>query len=351
MDSRLFDHSHTLRSSVLAGLSLFLFAVALAFSWLYFNKQEIVLASLYLCFTLYSLYVYRLAAQRKHKHRHTQCYVYLMMFMICISTYLQPLADGLYLWTIFCPIVLYALLGLNQGRLMSGLVLLAQVISVYDDVLQVSDLNASTTMVNLILCYCGVWIVSHRYEFNRENIENSLTYLASRDALTGAHNRLSLRAAYNHFEKHRSSEDSLSLLLIDLDYFKQINDQYGHDSGDKVLIETAQILANVVGEDNLYRIGGEEFCVTLFDTDLEQAEMIGERLRGAVGTHLFHYREQTIHLTLSVGICEYQAGDKLTDLIKLADKELYRAKHNGRNQVRICQTVECPECQPQAESV
>jgi len=234
---------------------------------------------------------------------------------------------------------------------MSGIILLVQIINVYDDLIKVTELNASITMVNLVLCYCGVWIVSHRYEFNRENIENSLTYLASRDALTGAHNRLSLRAAYNQFEKHRSSDDSLSLLVIDLDYFKQINDKYGHDSGDKVLIETTQLLADIVGQNNLYRIGGEEFCVTLLDTDLAQAEQIGEQLRCAIAAHLFHYRNQTIHLTLSVGICEYQTGDKLTDLIKLADTELYRAKRNGRNQVRICQTVECTECQPQAESV
>lgn len=351
MDSRLFDHSHTLRSSVLAGLSLFLAAVALAFTWFYFTDHEQVLALLNLLFTLYSLYVYRLAAHHKHSHRHIQYYVYLLMTIVCTSTYLQPMTNGLFLWTIFCPIVLYATLGLKQGRLMSGVVLIIQVFNVYNDVVKVSDLNTSATMVNLVLCYCGVWIVSHRYEFNRENIENSLTYLASRDALTGAHNRLSLTTAFNHFERHRDDHASLSLLIVDLDYFKHVNDEYGHDTGDKVLIETTQLLANIVGDGNLYRIGGEEFCITLFDVELDDAKQVGEDLRCVIGQHLFHYRDQNIVLTLSVGICEYRDGDKLSDLIKLADKELYRAKKNGRNQVRLCQTANPAEYQPRAESV
>lgn len=234
---------------------------------------------------------------------------------------------------------------------MSGAVLIIQVFNVYNDVSIISELNTSATITNMILCYCGVWIVSHRYEFNRENIENSLTYLASRDALTGAHNRLSLTTAFNHFERYRDHNDSLSLLIIDLDYFKQVNDQYGHDTGDKVLIETTRKLAHIVGDDNLYRIGGEEFCITLFNTGLKDAQQVGEDLRCMMSQHLFHYRDQTIQLTLSVGICEYRRGDKLSELIKLADKELYRAKKNGRNQVRLCQSAATESYETHAKSV
>ncbi|WP_159217616.1 GGDEF domain-containing protein, partial [Klebsiella pneumoniae] len=68
-----------------------------------------------------------------------------------------------------------------------------------------------------------------------------------------------------------SDQTSLCLLVIDLDFFKSINDQFGHDTGDKVLIETTRLFTQVVGDNNLYRIGGEEFCVTLFDQSLEQA--------------------------------------------------------------------------------
>ncbi|MBY7769699.1 GGDEF domain-containing protein [Vibrio fluvialis] len=352
MDARLFDNSHTLRASVLAGLSLFLTGIALFFTIFNISYNEAyVLAGLEFLFAFYSGYIYRLTTAHKHTHRHIQYYVYFLITIIGVGSFMQPLGNGLFLWTIFCPILLYVLLGQSHGRLMTGVVLIIQIFNVYHNATKVDAFDTVATLVNLILCYVGVWTVSHIYETSRHNIENSLTYLASRDSLTGAHNRLSLTSAFNHFEKNKDDASSLCLLIIDLDYFKQVNDEFGHDTGDKVLIETTQLLSQIVGDNNLFRIGGEEFCVTLFDQGLEQAERVGERLRYVIGQHLYNYRNQRIQLTLSVGICEYRDGDNLSDLLKLADVELYRAKKNGRNQVRLCQISDKREHSMQTESV
>ncbi|MCG3727281.1 GGDEF domain-containing protein [Vibrio cincinnatiensis] len=344
MDAKLFDNSHTLRTSVLTGLSLFLTAIALFFATLNITyHQAYLLAALELIFAFHSAYIYRLTKKDRHSFRHIQGYVYFLVGIIIVSTYLQPIGNGVFLWCLFCPILLYVLLGLKQGQLMTGVVLIIQVISIFHQSSPQAGYNVWTTLTNLIACYSGIWIIAHTYEFNRNKIENTLTYLASRDSLTGAHNRLSLNSAFQHFTHNKDASSSLCLLILDLDYFKQINDEFGHDAGDKVLMETSHLLANIVGDNNVYRIGGEEFCITLFDHSLSQAEHIGERLRNIMANHLFSHHNKRIQLTLSVGICEYRDGDKLNELIKLADLELYRAKKNGRNQVRICQTSETTE--------
>lgn len=100
-----------------------------------------------------------------------------------------------------------------------------------------------------------------------------------------------------------------------------------------MLIETTRLFTQVVGDNNLYRIGGEEFCVTLFDQSLEQAGRVCERLRAIVSQHLFAFGEKRVQVTISIGVCEYQAGDQLNDLLKFADMELYRAKR--REEIRF----------------
>ncbi|WP_165311191.1 GGDEF domain-containing protein [Vibrio ziniensis] len=336
MDVHIFDNSHTLRASVLAGVSLFISFIALCFSVFHFQVTgNYFLLTLDLALGSYSFYAYQLAKKNKHKKFHIHGFVYLLTFVASTSIYTQPIEHGTYLWTMLFPVFFYSLLGLNRGRIFCFAVLAIHLASIYHKVDSHESFAAFPTFINLIACYICVWIIAHIYELNRGNIENSLTYLASRDSLTGAHNRLSLTSTFHYFESNKDQDTKLCLLFVDLDYFKKVNDQYGHDAGDKVLMETTRLLCQVVGDDNLYRIGGEEFCVTLFDHPIEQAEQIGERVRSMMSHHIFAFGDKRIQITLSVGICEYSDGDKLSDLLKLADIQLYQAKENGRNQVRL----------------
>ena len=128
----------------------------------------------------------------------------------------------------------------------------------------------------------------------------------------------------------------MSFLILDVDFFKQVNDNYGHDIGDEVLREFAnRISANVRGIDLACRYGGEEFVVVMPDTDLSFAYMVAERLRQSVADSPFNVsvagKELTV--TISIGVATSETGDTPEVLLKRADQALYRAKRDGRNRV------------------
>lgn len=334
MDARLFDNTHTLRASVLCGLSFFWAIIASLMALMNFLSQvHLELALIELLCALYSLYIYTLSKRRAHIEGQIHLYLFILTGITLLATYMKPLVMGVYVWSCFIPILFYIFTSTRFAFITSSIFLILQSGVVYWQSHNEPMISWSI-LLHLCFAYIGIWVVAHVYENNRRKIENSLLYLASRDPLTNAHNRLSLTTSFEHFEQF-SDQTSLCLLVIDLDYFKSINDQYGHDTGDKVLIDTTRLLAQVVGDNNLYRIGGEEFCVTLFDQSIEQAERVSERLRAIISQHLFAYGDKRIQLTISIGVCEYQLEDKLNELLKFADTELYRAKKAGRNQVRL----------------
>ncbi len=167
----------------------------------------------------------------------------------------------------------------------------------------------------------------------RQSLQLSLE-LAITDQLTGLFNR-------RYMSRHLStllSEGSkpVSFLMLDVDFFKQINDTYGHDVGDEVLREFAnRISANVRGIDLACRFGGEEFVVVMPDTDLSFAYLVAERLRQSVADAPFvlNGEAQQLPVTISIGVAASQAGDTPEVLLKRADQALYRAKRDGRNRV------------------
>ncbi len=126
----------------------------------------------------------------------------------------------------------------------------------------------------------------------------------------------------------------LSLLMCDLDHFKQVNDRYGHQAGDLVLRETGQVVrSNVRPDDIPCRYGGEEIAVILPTADARQGMVVAERIRQAVGSHAYRVGDLTIPVTVSIGCGSYRKGDSPEALLSRADEALYQAKHGGRNQV------------------
>ena len=169
-----------------------------------------------------------------------------------------------------------------------------------------------------------------------EGFHQAMYEAAVRDALTGVYNRrhfverLASGVAYSR--RHRSP---LSLLMIDIDHFKHINDGHGHPAGDHVLAALGQILmAAVRAEDIIARYGGEEFAILCRGTPPMSALQLAERLRRAVESNAFVYRDKRISVTLSVGIA--MCADSPTaaqHLVAKADAALYEAKQTGRNRV------------------
>jgi len=157
-----------------------------------------------------------------------------------------------------------------------------------------------------------------------------------RDALTGLYNRHFLEATLeNLVAQILRRETILGILMCDLDYFKSINDKYGHDAGDLVLKETARILSsNVRKSDMVIRFGGEEFLILLIDVNEGESVKIAEKLRYLIETHEFKIPQGGVKRTISIGVSEFPVDTKaIWEAIKFADVSLYKAKEFGRNRV------------------
>lgn len=169
-------------------------------------------------------------------------------------------------------------------------------------------------------------------------------YLSVTDGLTGLYNR-------RHFESNIEREflrvkrykAEMSLAMIDIDHFKNVNDTYGHQFGDYVLKEISSIIfASFRKTDMIYRYGGEEIAVILTETSLENSIIPLERLREKVSQHEFIYNGQSINMTISIGLSQYCEGTKHErDLVKCADSALYEAKQGGRNKLVAFSHEQC----------
>ncbi len=155
------------------------------------------------------------------------------------------------------------------------------------------------------------------------------------DALTGLLNRFGLqRALQRELAEARRYGRAFSCLMIDIDFFKEVNDTYGHSAGDAALVQAAHILTEAVrGSDVVCRYGGDEFLVLTPETPLEGAYALGEKIRHAAVAGLFGNGERAFPLTFSVGAAELAAHESGHDMLARADNALYYAKEGGRNRV------------------
>jgi diguanylate cyclase len=163
----------------------------------------------------------------------------------------------------------------------------------------------------------------------RQQVE--LRELSIKDPLTGAGNRRAMEekllevTEQNNIEKTQIS----SIILIDLDEFKKVNDQYGHNVGDTILRDFAQVVSQILkADDHLYRFGGEEFVIISHIRNQENTLTLAEQLRESIEEHNF---EQNLRITISLGIAEYKLDETGFEWLGRADKAMYRAKDAGRN--------------------
>lgn len=165
-----------------------------------------------------------------------------------------------------------------------------------------------------------------------------LLQLASTDLLTGLANRRAImQQAMVEIRRANRYQKDLAVLMLDIDHFKQINDQHGHAAGDKVLVEFADLCRQSIRDTDLAgRYGGEEFFILLPEIDVKTAILSAERIRMTVAEHAFTLRDNTVlNITCSLGIAMYLPDrDDLDKLLLRADQALYQAKHQGRN--RCC---------------
>lgn len=175
--------------------------------------------------------------------------------------------------------------------------------------------------------------ISDGYQSQLMDFKARLEVVARTDLLTGLANRWEIMARLEG-EQSRTTRygTTFSLLICDLDFFKEINDTYGHCAGDKVLKAIADSLRlSLRNEDFCGRWGGEEFLIMLPETGLAQAGVVAEKLLAAVRDACVVWEEQTISVTMSAGVGEFKTGMNIDQCIKQVDDALYSAKHSGRN--------------------
>ncbi|WP_018700918.1 GGDEF domain-containing protein [Amorphus coralli] len=170
----------------------------------------------------------------------------------------------------------------------------------------------------------------------RERWDAETTLAATTDVLTGSFNRRGFfEAADAARERAHRNGESVSLLLLDLDHFKHVNDTYGHAAGDEVLQSFTSRVRGVLHVDDIFgRIGGEEFTILMPQAGAGEAEALAERVRNTVDAQPIMWRANRIRVSVSVGLAvDPEAGRSLDELLEDADKALYEAKRLGRNQV------------------
>lgn len=193
------------------------------------------------------------------------------------------------------------------------------------------------------MSFMGGYVARLRAELRKAM--RRIEVLAHTDDLTGTENRRSITDALQAaIAQAEDADGHVAVCLLDLDRFKRINDRYGHPAGDQVLREFVQRVDRLLrrrdrleraeAEGAIGRFGGEEFLVVLRDSDSDGARLAAERIREAIASDVFRTSDGTVSVSVSIGVAGWQPGESEVDLLRRADRALYRAKEKGRN--RVC---------------
>jgi len=195
----------------------------------------------------------------------------------------------------------------------------------------------NTLMGNLAISLVISLVILFLVNLTISGYQRRLEDMATTDKLTGMANRQVFDMLFN--QVYRSSKrrgKELAAIMFDIDYFKQVNDSYGHPTGDVVLKTLSQTVKNQIREsDILFRWGGEEFLILLPECEQEKALELAENIRHAVEQHQVTFAGKTLSVTISLGVAKMLDEDNEEDLINRADKALYKAKEKGRNRVEL----------------
>jgi diguanylate cyclase (GGDEF)-like protein len=240
------------------------------------------------------------------------------------------------------------------GSVLTGLVLLARGVAdwaSYPDAERVVTVHSVMTFIASYILGT-TWTIAYLMKL-KERAEASLRSLAMSDPLTGIYNRRTFISLAD-MELHRAARHhaAVSLLMIDIDFFKLVNDRHGHLMGDHALHQVAGVIGRCLRTEDVFaRYGGEEFCVLAGDTDDASAAVLGERIRRAVESHPIEVGDTTIRVSVSVG-CSTRPADSsqtLDDLLVRADAAVYHAKRTGRNRT-VPYSEECSTYTDQSDT-
>lgn len=264
-------------------------------------------------------------------------YLCLAYSCVCAQIFIEPLDHATIFWIWTLPSVSILFLGLRIGSLVTAIFApIALLVFLYrlhqagiDDISNFMFLNSLFSLI-------GIWIFSCVYALQQQELVKYLNETATHDPLTGLHNRRHMKRIFAQLldDQHKNGSP-LSVLLLDIDHFKHLNDRFGHDMGDKVLEQLgAMMMHSTRQRDWIFRMGGEEFAILLPRTDVEHAWGMANRLREDFAQHSFPWLDESVHCTVSIGIASApEDGTDYETLYRRADARMYQAKNEGRNRV------------------
>lgn len=199
---------------------------------------------------------------------------------------------------------------------------------IYNESKMINYLNRNFKVMCIVLTLSFIFISGLILKLFANN--KRLNYLAKRDRLTGVYNRHKIEEILN-LELNRANRYDLkfSILILDIDYFKEVNDTYGHNKGDQVLKQMCNLIGkNIRDADTLGRWGGEEFIIIAPETNIDKSFQLANKLRKIISQYNFIKDKK---VTVSIGLAEYENNYSIDEIISRADQALYKAKNNGRN--------------------
>lgn len=308
-----------------------------------FNSSYILAAVL-----LFASFIYFIGFYTFKKHNNLQLSSNIILYSLYLLMFYLVLIGGVSntgpLWIyIVAPVSLF-LHGLKRGLIDLALFLLvisALMFLNFDFI----DQAVYTTEFKLRIIYSFLTItfLSALYEYSRDTsykaalkLSQEYEYLANFDPLTSLSNRRNALIVLQQEQARLTrNKESLSVILCDVDHFKKINDEYGHNVGDIVLVELAKIFTEILREqDCVSRWGGEEFLFILPQTTAKNANIIAQKILTYLQRHTIACDGHNIDVRVSMGISEFEKSQSIDDVINSADKYLYQAKDAGRNQIQ-----------------
>ena len=280
--------------------------------------------------------------RRSKKNYILAAYILLLISLLTFTSALiyVPHDEFRMIWFYLLIFAAYIINGTRLG-LMSTIASISIILTVNAFI----DLNLSQTAINsgilgLVIGSFFAYIYTNKitsYEASLKKQNSSLSLLASTDYLTGTMNRRMFNEISQHyFQTAQKNNLHLTLLLLDLDHFKKVNDTYGHQAGDLLLKRFAKTLQRILNKSDIFaRIGGEEFAVLLSQTNSDEAYILAEKIRQEIEKDCIDYEGQVICVTTSIGISEnFENDTEFENIFSRADMALYKAKNEGRN--RTC---------------
>jgi len=245
------------------------------------------------------------------------------------------------LWIYSQPAVVLFLYGLRKGIVVLALftLILVGILFLPDNIL-LTTFYTFEYKVRLLLVFILDIALTAAYEYSTENLfakmkllTEELTHIAEEDQLTQLRNRRGVHHQMERiYEQSKRDKTTMSLIMCDIDYFKEVNDRYGHEAGDKVLIDIANVIKNTIRRTDIAaRWGGEEFLIVLPKTNKKEAYTVAEKIRKNILELLVMHEKSQIKVTLSAGVVDSKQTSGVDQLVKLADNYMYEAKTSGRN--------------------